>query len=215
MLKAMGIGVFFEEQNIDTLKSDSELYLVIYAGFAQSESESISKNITWSFRKNFEDGKCIFMYKKLLGYKKGNDGQPEIVPYEAEIVERIYDMYLGGQTTRTISETLKAENIEIPGKSFTFSSHMIENILKNEKYCGDCILQKTVTIDCISKTRKANEGEAPMYMVQNNHPAIIDRKTFNRVQEEMSRRNAISPAIAAKSAYCIGKAFKICINRGA
>lgn len=145
MLKAMGIGVFFEEQNIDTLKSDSELYLVIYAGFAQSESESISKNITWSFRKNFEDGKCIFMYKKLLGYKKGNDGQPEIVPYEAEIVERIYDMYLGGQTTRTISETLKAENIEIPGKSFTFSSHMIENILKNEKYCGDCILQKTVT----------------------------------------------------------------------
>ena len=83
-------------------------------------------------------------------------------------MERIYDMYLGGQTTRTISETLKAENIEIPGKSFTFSSHMIENILKNEKYCGDCILQKTVTIDCISKTRKANEGEAPMYMVQNN-----------------------------------------------
>jgi len=212
MLKAMGIGVFFEEQNIDTLKSDSELYLVIYAGFAQSESESISKNITWSFRKNFEDGKCIFMYKKLLGYKKGNDGQPEIVPYEAEIVERIYDMYLGGQTTRTISEILKAENIEIPGKSFTFSSHMIENILKNEKYCGDCILQKTVTIDCISKTRKANEGEAPMYMVQNNHPAIIDRKTFNRVQEEMSRRNAISPQSPQKALTASGKHSKYALT---
>ena len=188
MLKAMGIGVFFEEQNIDTLKSDSELYLVIYAGFAQSESESISKNITWSFRKNFEDGKCIFMYKKLLGYKKGNDGQPEIVPYEAEIVERIYDMYLGGQTTRTISETLKAENIEIPGKSFTFSSHMIENILKNEKYKGDALLQKTYITVPISKRVKKNNGELPMYYVENSHPAIIERRIFDRVQEEIARR---------------------------
>ena len=76
-LKARGIGVYFEEQNIDTLKCDSELYLVIYAGFAQSESESMSKNITWSYRKNFEDGKCIYIYKKLLGYKKGADGTPE------------------------------------------------------------------------------------------------------------------------------------------
>ena len=76
LLRARGIGIFFEEQNIDTLKSDSELYLVIYAGFAQSESESISKNITWSYRKNFEDGKPIFMFKKLLGYKKGEDGEP-------------------------------------------------------------------------------------------------------------------------------------------
>ena len=88
MLKARGIGVFFEEQRIDTLTSDSELYLVIYAGFAQSESESISKNITWTYRKNFEDGKAVFIYKKLLGYKKGEDGEPEVVPCEAEIVNR-------------------------------------------------------------------------------------------------------------------------------
>ena len=80
MLKARGIGVFFEEQRIDTLTSDSELYLVIYAGFAQSESESISKNISWTYRKNFEDGKAVFIYKRLLGYKKGENGEPEIVP---------------------------------------------------------------------------------------------------------------------------------------
>lgn len=116
MLKARGIGVYFEEQNIDTLKSDSELYLVIYAGFAQSESESISKNITWSYRKNFEDGKVIFMYKKLLGYQKGEDGEPEIVPQEAQIVERIFTMYLAGKTPEEISSTLQAENIEIPGR---------------------------------------------------------------------------------------------------
>ena len=193
MLKSRGIGVFFEEQNIDTLKSDSELYLVIYAGFAQSESESISKNITWSYRKNFEDGKAIFVYKKLLGYKKGEDGEPEIVPCEAEIVERIFDMFLSGSPVNVISQTLRSEGVEIPGKNFTFSKGMILGLLKNEKYCGDCILQKTVTVDCISKTRKSNEGEAPMYIVENNHPAIISREKFNRAQEELSRRNVLTP----------------------
>lgn len=212
MLKARGIGVYFEEQNIDTLKSDSELYLVIYAGFAQSESESISKNITWSYRKNFEDGKVIFMYKKLLGYQKGQDGNPEIVPYEAQIVERIFMMYLAGKTPEEISSTLQAENIEIPGKEFSFSRGMIMNILKNEKYCGDCILQKTVTVDCISKTRKINEGEAPMYIVENSHPAIISRAIYNSVQEEMVRRRTLAPKSQKTSITASGKYSKYALT---
>lgn len=122
----------------------------------------MSRNITWSFRKNFEDGKAVFIYKKLLGYRRGEDGNPEIVPYEAEIVERIFNMFLAGQPVNVIAQTLRKENIQIPGKDLTFSKAMIMSILKNEKYCGDCILQKTVTVDCISKTRKVNEGEAPM-----------------------------------------------------
>ena len=205
-LKAQGIGIFFEEQNIDTLKNESELYLVIYAGFAQSESESISKHITWTYRKNFEDGKVSFQYKRLLGYRKGEDGKPEIVPEEAAIVERIYEMFLAGQPVKVIAQTLQAEKIEIPGKNLSFSKNMIMNILRNEKYCGDCILQKTVTVDCISKTRKANQGEAPMYIVENNHPAIISREVFNRAQEELSRRNSLrlqsdKTAITANGRY--------------
>ena len=144
-LKEIGVGIYFEEQNIDTLKSDSELYLVIYAGFAQSESESISKNITWTHRKNFEEGRPIFMYSRMLGYKKGADGNPEIVPSEAAIVQRVFDMYLSGKSTDEISEILQGENIEIPGKKLNFSKSMIIRMLKNEKYCGDAILQKTVT----------------------------------------------------------------------
>lgn len=205
MLKSRGIGVYFEEQNIDTLKSDSELYLVIYAGFAQSESESISKNITWSYRKNFEDGKAIFIYKRLLGYQKGEDGKPEIVPSEAEYVKRIFDMFLSGQPVELISKALRNENIVIPGKNFTFSKAMIMSILRNEKYCGDCILQKSVTVDCISKTRKVNEGEAPMYIVENNHPAIISRELFNRAQEEISRRNVTAPKSQKISITATGK----------
>lgn len=212
MLRAKGIGIFFEEQNIDTLKSDSELYLIIYAGFAQSESESISKNITWSYRKNFEDGKPIFMYKRLLGYQKGEDGEPEIVPQEAEIVERIFAMYLSGMTVDVISRQLQSEHIVIPSKKFSFGKNMVMNILKNEKYCGDCILQKTVTVDCISKTRKKNEGEAPMYIVENSHPAIISREMFNRAQVELSKRKACSPQSQKTAITASGKYSKYALT---
>ena len=204
-LKEIGVGIYFEEQNIDTLKSDSELYLVIYAGFAQSESESISKNITWSVRKKFEEGTPVFMYKRFLGYRKGADGEPEIVPSEATIVERIFDLYLAGETVDKISKMMQAENYDIPGKTISFSKGMIMNMLSNERYCGDAILQKSVTIDCIEKKRKKNTGEAPMYYVQNNHPAIIDRVTFNKVQEELARRKTKTPGSAKSSITSTGK----------
>ena len=205
MLKSKGIGVYFEEQQIDTLKTDSELYLVIYAGFAQSESESISKNITWSVRKKFEEGTPVFMYKRFLGYRKGADGEPEIVPSEAAIVERIFNLYLAGETVDKISKMMQAENYDIPDKTISFSKGMIMNMLSNERYCGDVILQKSVTIDCIEKKRKKNTGEAPMYYVQNNHPAIIDRVTFNKVQEELARRKTKTPGSAKSSITSTGK----------
>ena len=211
-LKVQGIGIFFEEQNIDTLKNESELYLVIYAGFAQSESESISKHITWTYRKKFEEGKVSFQYKNFLGYRKGTDNQPEIVPEEAAIVERIYEMFLAGQPVKVIAQTLQAEKIEIPGKNLSFSKNMIMNILRNEKYCGDCILQKTVTVDCISKTRKANQGEAPMYIVENNHPAIISREVFNRAQEELIRRQALRAKSDKTSITATGKYSKYALT---
>ena len=211
-LKAQGIGIFFEEQNIDTLKNESELYLVIYAGFAQSESESISKHITWTYRKKFEEGKVSFQYKNFLGYRKGADSQPEIVPEEAAIVERIYEMFLAGQPVKMIAQTLQAEKIEILGKNLSFSKNMIMNILRNEKYCGDCILQKTVTVDCISKTRKVNQGEAPMYIVENNHPAIISREVFNRAQEELIRRQALRAKSDKTSITATGKYSKYALT---
>lgn len=205
MLKSKGIGIYFEEQQIDTLKTDSELYLVIYAGFAQSESESISKNITWSVRKKFEEGTPVFIYKKFLGYTKGADGEPEIVPGEAAIVERIFNLYLAGESVERISRMMQAEHYDIPGKSISFSKGMIMNMLSNERYCGDAILQKSVTVDCIEKKRKKNTGEAPMYYVQNNHPAIIDRVTFNKVQEELARRKTKTPASAKDAITSTGK----------
>lgn len=205
MLKSKGIGVYFEEQQIDTLKTDSELYLVIYAGFAQSESESISKNIIWTVRNKFEEGIPVFMYKRFLGYRKGADGEPEIVPSEAAIVERIFNLYLAGETVDNISKMMQAEHPQIPGKNISFSKGMIMSMLANERYCGDAILQKSVTVDCIEKKRKKNTGEAPMYYVQNSHPAIIDRVTFNKLQEELARRRAKSPASTKTAITSTGK----------
>ena len=213
MLKARGIGIYFEEQNIDTLKNDSELYLVIYAGFAQSESESISKNITWSVRKKFEEGKVMIPYKKMLGYKKGADGNPEIVPEEAAIVERIFKMYLAGETPRSISETLRNENIIIPNKSLSFTAGMITNILSNIKYTGDAILQQTITVDCITKTRIKNTGEeVPMYYVHNSHPAIISRELYNKAQEEKARRNTRTPKSLKTAITASGKYSKYALT---
>ena len=211
MLKSRGIGVLFEEQNIDTLKSDSELYLVIYAGFAQSESESMSKNITWSFRKNFEEGKVTFIYGKILGYRKGDNGEPEIDEEEAVIVEKIFDFYLSGMTLRGVAEAINAEFPVIPKKG-RMSSSSILSILSNEKYCGDAILQKTITVDCISKTRRKNTGEAPMYYVQNNHPAIISREKFNKVQEELIRRKNKTPQSAKTAITSTGKYSKYALT---
>lgn len=205
MLKSKGIGVYFEEQQIDTLKTDSELYLVIYAGFAQSESESISKNIIWTVRNKFEEGIPVFMYKRFLGYRKGANGDPEIVPSEAAIVERIFNLYLAGETVDNISKMMQAEHYQIPGKNISFSKGMIMSMLANERYCGDAILQKSVTVDCIEKKRKKNTGEAPMYYVQNSHPAIIDRVTFNKVQEELARRRAKTPASTKTTITSTGK----------
>lgn len=205
MLKARNIGILFEEQNIDTLKCDSELYLVIYAGFAQSESESMSKNITWAFRKNFEDGKVVFNYSKMVGYRKGNDGNPEIIPEEAEIIRNIYDWFLAGKTPREIIDLLITDGIQTKCGKQKWSVGTIQSILRNEKYCGDAILQKTVTIDCISKTHKKNTGEAPMYYVHNNHEAIVTREQFNKVQEELLRRNTIVPKNASKAISAQGR----------
>lgn len=142
----------------------------------------------------------------------GNEESKLIVPEEAAIVQRVFDMYLSGKSTDEISEILQAEKIVIPGKKLTFSKSMIIRMLKNEKYCGDAILQKTVTIDPISKKRKANEGEAPMWLVENSHPAIVTREIFNKAQEESARRKAKAPVSQKSAMTASGKYSKYALT---
>ena len=205
LLKANGIGVYFEKENINTLTESSEFLITLFSGFAQAESESLSKNIAWGKQKSAEAGKVDFQYKKMLGYRKGVDGQPEIVPEEAEIIRRIYRRYLAGCSLGQIKQELEQDNIPTAQKVERWSSAVIHNILTNEKYMGDALLQKTYITDCITKKVKKNMGERPMYYVENNHPAIVSREMFDQVQKEMTRRSSKRKVLQKSGKTELGK----------
>ena len=205
LLKANGIGVYFEKENINTLTESSEFLITLFSGFAQAESESLSKNVAWGWRKSAEAGNVYFQYKRMLGYRKGVDGQPEIVPEEAEIIRRIYRRYLAGCSLGQIKQELEQDNIPTAQKVERWSSAVIHNILTNEKYMGDALLQKTYITDCITKKVKKNMGERPMYYVENNHPAIIPRETFDQVQKEMTRRSSKRKVLQKSGKTELGK----------
>ena len=187
-LKASGTEVFFEKENIWTFDSKGELLLTIMSSLAQEESRSISENITWGKRKQFADGKVSLPYKQFLGYRKGANGLPEIVPEEAEIVRLIYRMFMEGKSQSFIARYLMDNSIPSPSGKKTWQVSTVESILTNEKYKGDARLQKTFTTDYLTKKMKVNEGEVPQYYVENSHPAIIDARAWDMVQGELRRR---------------------------
>ena len=205
LLKANGIGVYFEKENINTLTESSEFLITLFSGFAQAESESLSKNVAWGKAKSAEAGKVTFQYKKMLGYRKGADGQPEIVPEEAEVIKRIYHRYLDGCTLGQIKRELDEDNVPTAQGVEFWSPAIIHNILTNEKYIGDALLQKTYVTDCISKKVKKNQGERAMYYVENNHPAIISREVFDQVRNEMTRRSSKRKVLQKSGKTELGK----------
>ena len=205
LLKANGIGVYFEKENINTLTESSEFLITLFSGFAQAESESLSKNVAWGKAKSEEAGKVTFQYKKMLGYRKGADGQPEIVPEEAEVIKRIYHRYLDGCTLGQIKRELDEDNVPTAQGVEFWSPAIIHNILTNEKYIGDALLQKTYVTDCISKKVKKNQGERAMYYVENNHPAIISREVFDQVRNEMTRRSSKRKVLQKSGKTELGK----------
>ena len=188
MLKTLGVDVFFEEQGIHSIKSDAEFYISIYGTIAQSESENISANVKWGKLQSAKEGKVVFLYKNFLGYRKGADGNPEIDEEQAETVRIIYDRFLAGDSLNQIAEKLQNEQRLSPAGKSEWSTSTIRSILSNEKYKGDAIINKTFTVDCLTKEVRKNRGERPKYYVENSHPAIIDAETFGRVQEELARR---------------------------
>lgn len=190
VLRELGIAVIFEKENINTLESDSEILITMLGAFAQAESESISANVRWGKRQAMREGKASFHYDRLYAYEKGEDGNPKIIPEQAEVVRSIYNQYLAGASLRMIKEKLEAKQIPNVSGNTQWTLTAIAGILRNEKYCGDVLLQKTYISDCISRKVIRNTGQLPMYLVQNHHEGIVDRKTFDAVQAEMARRSA-------------------------
>lgn len=189
-LKELGIAVYFEKENINTLSAESEMLITIMGAFAQAESESISANVKWGKRKAMADGKAIIQYKKLYAYEKGEDGDPKIIPEQAKVVVEIYKRFLAGSSLRMIQEWLEQERIPNVNGEQGWTIRAVRNILTNEKYCGDVLLQKTFIQDCISKKVIKNTGQLPQYLVQNHHVGIVNCETFDAVQAEFARRTA-------------------------
>ena len=190
LLKGPQIPVIFETERLDTSQMDSEFFLAMLGANSQAESEATSSRVKWGVRAAFRDGKVRYQYKRWLEYRKCEDGKPEIVPEEAAIVRRIFDAYLAGHSLKALKHILEEEKISTKTGLTEWSVPSIQNILKNEKYTRDALLQKTYTTDPISKRQKINRGELPQYLVKNCHPAIISREVFSLAQKEMARRTA-------------------------
>ncbi|MFT8889933.1 MAG: recombinase family protein [Ethanoligenens sp.] len=187
-LKELGIPVIFEKENINTMTTDSEIVITMLGGFAQAESESISQNVRWGVRQSFKKGKVTFQYKRMYGYERGEDKCPHVVPEQAKVVRRVFETYLAGSSVKDIKTTLEAEGIPAASGKPVWSVSALQNLLRNEKYTGDALLQKTYIENCITKKTKKNNGELPKYLVKNHHEAIIDHDLFERVQVEIARR---------------------------
>ena len=194
MLKQMGIAVVFEKENINTATMNSEMILTVLSAFAQAESESISQNVARDKCMGYKHGKFAFPYGRIIGYRKGADGKPEIVPEQAEIIRLIFNSYLQGDSLQSIKAKLETAGALTARGNTAWSAQSIQRILQNEKYCGDVLLQKTFTEDVLTGVHKKNTGQLPQYYIENYHEGIVSKQMFREVQAEIARRNSKSAA---------------------
>lgn len=201
-LKDAGVEVYFEKENIWTFDSKGELLITIMSSLAQEESRSISENVTWGHRKRFSDGKVSIPFGNFLGYDKGPDGNLVVNKEQAKIVKKIYKYFLEGNTPYRIAKMLTAEGIPtIQGKK-TWSAGPVKNILTNEKYKGDALLQKSFTVNFLTKEKKINEGEIPQYYVEKNHEPIIDPKIWDFVQDLIKNKPRYNNDVFSSKIVC-------------
>ncbi|HNY71766.1 MAG TPA: recombinase family protein, partial [Caldisericia bacterium] len=207
-LKEKNIPVYFEKENINTMDSKGEVLLTIMASLAQQESQSLSQNVKLGLQYRYQQGEIQVNCARFLGYTKDENKHLVVVPEEAEVVKRIYREYLEGASMLKIARGLEADGILNGAGKERWHTSNINQILRNEKYIGDALLQKTYTVDFLTKKRVKNNGLVPQYYVENSHEAIIPREIFMQVQEELVRRRLIHKSPNGKnrvfsSSHCL------------
>lgn len=199
-LKAANVEVYFQKEDIYTFDAKGEFLLTLLSSFAQEESRSISENVTWGYRKRFSEG-IYRVSEKLMGYHTDHKAEPVIVEEEAAIVRKIYRLFLEGETSHSICKILENEKIPSPQGNQKWYTSTVENILTNERYAGDARLQKTYTIDYLTKKTKVNEGELPQYYVRDGHPAIISHEIFEAVADIIEHRKSLKKVYSSNTVY--------------
>ena len=197
-LKEKNIPVIFEKEGVNTMESGGELLITILSSQAQEESRNISENTRWGLTRRFENGIISVNHKKFLGYTKDEDGNLVVVPEEAVIVKRIFREYLEGSSILQIAKGLEADGIKTVTGLEHWHPGTINNMLSNEKFCGDVCMQKTYTVDFLTKKKVKNEGYAPQYYIEDNHEAIIPKELFHQVQVEKARRASLNKAAVTR-----------------
>lgn len=187
-LKEHGVECYFEKENIRTFDEKGELLITVMSSLAQEESRSISENTRWGMRKAFQDGKVFVPFKHFLGYDRGPGGELVVNQEEAETVRLIYGMFLEGKTFYGIAAELTRRQIPTPYGKSIWRTRTIKNILRNEKYRGDALLQKRYSKDFLNRKMLPNNGEVPQYYVKGNHEAIIEPHIHEQVQRELKLR---------------------------
>ena len=203
-LKDKNIPVYFEKEAINTLDAKGEVLITIMASLAQQESQSMSQNIKLGLQYRYQQGKVQVNHNRFLGYTKDDNGHLIIDPEQAEIVKRIYREYLEGSSMDKIAYGLMADGILTGAGKTKWHTSTINKILRNEKYMGDALLQKTYTTDFLTKKRIKNNGTVPQYYVEGDHEAIIPKELFMQVQAELVRRRVVhvSPTGKKRSFSC-------------
>ncbi len=183
MLKEIGVDVFFEKENIHSMSGDGELMLTILASFAQEESRSVSENCKWRLQEKMKQGEQVGL-RGMYGYNVSKNSI-SIEPDQAKIVRQIFDRYVSGDSSVVIAKWLNAAG-ELTLNRATWCAKHVRDILKNEKYAGNMLMQKTYITDHLNKRKKRNHGELPQYYVEQSHPAIIDQETFDKAQRRLT-----------------------------
>ncbi len=191
LLTAFHVEVIFESEGINTSETNSELIISIIEAFAQAENEARSANIRWGIKQGATDGTSGFFRRRCYGYRNNENGDLEIVPEEAEAVRFIFELYLNGASLNMIQEGLRQKKIPSPAGKDAWCKQSINMLLSNEKYTGDVLLMKSVSMGGIGSKRTINEGQADRYLAVSNHPPIIDKETFEAVQKEKLKRSNI------------------------
>lgn len=186
-LRERGINMHFENENLDSIRVDKEFEITLRSMLAQEESKNTSENIQWGFQRKFERGDVFTKYKNFMGYTCV-DGKMVIVPEQAEVVRKIFELYLKGLSFGQIKGYLESMDIKTVTGNEHWDTTTIQKMLQNEKYKGDTRLQKTYTEDFMTGKKVKNTGQIHSYYISNSHPAIVSAEVFDKVQEEMDKR---------------------------
>jgi len=217
-LKEKGITIFFEKENVNTLDSKGEFLITLLESLAQEESSNISQITRMGIAYRFQEGKVIVNHNRFLGYTKDDNGELIIVPEQAEIIKRIYREFMEGKSPYKIATNLQRDGIITGSGGSRWYDSTVNKILKNEKYMGEALLQKTFTVDFLTKKRVKNNGQAAQYYVENSHPPIVSKEEFAAVQIEFERRaNMRGYSKTGKSKFTSDYAFSgklFCQNCG-